>query len=65
MCGIAGKISAREITPEQIRAMTDTLLRRGPDAAGNNISRGSYTVRRVSPPACLSSIIRLLFVHVF
>ncbi|MDR1453235.1 MAG: asparagine synthase (glutamine-hydrolyzing) [Candidatus Margulisbacteria bacterium] len=39
MCGIAGKISAREITPEQIRAMTDTLFRRGPDAAGCQIIR--------------------------
>ncbi|MDR2431705.1 MAG: asparagine synthase (glutamine-hydrolyzing) [Candidatus Margulisbacteria bacterium] len=37
MCGIAGKISLREITAEQLRAMTDTLIHRGPDAEGLKI----------------------------
>ncbi|MDR1997482.1 MAG: asparagine synthase (glutamine-hydrolyzing) [Candidatus Margulisbacteria bacterium] len=37
MCGIAGKVSVQEIQPEHIQKMTDTLARRGPDAAGCKI----------------------------
>jgi len=34
MCGIAGVVSPRPVREELLRAMTDTLAHRGPDAAG-------------------------------
>ena len=37
MCGICGYVSKKNITPEQLRAMNDTMYHRGPDDSGAEI----------------------------
>ena len=37
MCGICGYISTRRIAPEELKAMNDTMVHRGPDDAGEEI----------------------------
>ena len=37
MCGICGYISKKNITPEQLKAMNDTMYHRGPDDSGQEI----------------------------
>lgn len=37
MCGICGYISKKNITPEQLKAMNDTMYHRGPDDSGEEI----------------------------
>lgn len=46
MCGICGYIRKREVTPEQLRAMNDTMYHRGPDDSGQEIygMNGGYQV---------------------
>jgi asparagine synthase (glutamine-hydrolysing) len=42
MCGICGKVyvdPARRVTPAEIDAMRDTMISRGPDAAGTHVDR--------------------------
>lgn len=46
MCGISGFISKKRITVEQLIAMNDTMLHRGPDDSGTEIfaAAGGYSV---------------------
>ncbi len=46
MCGICGYIRKREVTPEQLKKMNDTMYHRGPDDSGQEIygMRGGYQV---------------------
>ena len=46
MCGICGTIRKREITPEQLREMNDTMYHRGPDDSGQEFyeMRDGYQV---------------------
>lgn len=46
MCGICGTIRKREISPEQLREMNDTMCHRGPDDSGQEIyeMKGGYQV---------------------
>ena len=37
MCGICGYVSKKNITPEQLKAMNDTMYHRGPDDSGEEI----------------------------
>ena len=37
MCGICGYVSKKNITPEQLKAMNDTMYHRGPDDSGAEI----------------------------
>ena len=37
MCGICGYIRRREVTPEQLKKMNDTMYHRGPDDSGQEI----------------------------
>lgn len=40
MCGIVGIVSTSEVCPENLRAMSDTMVHRGPDGEGIYISNG-------------------------
>ncbi len=40
MCGICGFYSKRDILPEQLKAMNDTISHRGPDDSGEEIYEG-------------------------
>ncbi len=46
MCGICGYIRKREVTPEQLKKMNDTMYHRGPDDSGQEIygMKGGYRV---------------------
>lgn len=46
MCGICGTIRKREVTPEQLKQMNDTMYHRGPDDSGQEIyeMKGGYQV---------------------
>jgi len=46
MCGICGYVSKKNISPEQLKAMNDTMYHRGPDDSGEEIYEmsGGYRV---------------------
>lgn len=46
MCGICGFISRKDITRDQLKAMNDTMVHRGPNDSGEEIfnAAGGYTV---------------------
>lgn len=46
MCGICGYIRRREVTPEQLKKMNDTMYHRGPDDSGEELYEmaGGYRV---------------------
>lgn len=46
MCGICGFIGKRNISPQQLKAMNDSMVHRGPDDSGEEIDtiRGGYSL---------------------
>lgn len=46
MCGIIGYVSQRDVSPDQLKAMSDTIAYRGPDDSGEEIFsfRGEKTI---------------------
>ena len=46
MCGICGFISRKDITRDQLKAMNDTMVHRGPNDSGEELfdAAGGYTV---------------------